>query len=96
MSAPVLDRQRDWLWWVLVRAGLADILPWWRISDMLDHIDQVVWLEEYGIGDRPKRWPSAPGPLPQAWPGYSGAELEAIEARTVAGLLELAERGLPS
>lgn len=36
----------DWLALAITRAGLAGLLPWWRVNDMLDHLEQVRWLED--------------------------------------------------
>ncbi len=54
-----------------IAAGLAGELPWWRVSDIVEHLVQVDWLRERGYVPEP----------PAAWaPEVRPAELEARAA----------------
>jgi hypothetical protein len=75
-----------------ISAGLAGALPWWRVQDILDHVDQVDQLAERGIVN-PLRWPSAPSvPVPagEARRRAIAAEWAALSAR-IARRAELAQ-----
>ncbi len=70
-----------------IAAGLAGEVPWWRVSDIVEHLVQVDWLRERGYVPAPPaaRAPEVQPPEREARAAAIQAQWAAVSAQIAAG-----------